>query len=72
MSHEIKIKRQINLHGTRKGTISIGELSEPYGANSESVVTIAVSLSGKEVDWKVHIPYQNLDEVISALNEIKK
>lgn len=71
MSSEIKIVKEIQLNGSKKGLISIGELSKPYGENSESVVSIAVSIGGDEIDWKVHIPFENLDAVILALQEVK-
>ncbi len=72
MSGELSVKREIALQGTKNGSIKIGELKEPYGNGSEAVVSIAVALDGGEADWKVHVPYGNLDEVISALEEMKK
>lgn len=72
MSGKLSIKKEIPLNGTQNGIIKVGELQEPYGENSETVVTLAVTLDGGEADWKVHIPYQNLDEVISALQEMKQ
>ncbi len=72
MLSEIKIVKEIKLNGSKKGLISIGELSKPYGNTSESVVSIAISLDGDEIDWKVHIPFENLDDVILALQELKK
>jgi hypothetical protein len=72
MSGELNVKSEIALHGTKNGLIKIGDLKQPYGANSENVVSIAVALNGSDADWKVHIPYANLDDVISALNSMKK
>jgi len=63
--------KTIALAGTKKGTISIQNLDEPYGAGSASVASIAISLSGDEPDWKVHLPYDNVDDVIEALKELK-
>ena len=59
---------------TKKGTISISHLEEPYGADSHSVVSIGISLKGdvEEPDWKAHIPYENLDELIAALQNAKE
>jgi hypothetical protein len=38
------------------------------------VVSIGISLGGdeKRPDWKAHIPYENIEEVINALKEAKK
>jgi len=74
MASSIDIKSKISLFGTENGKIEIGELSEPYGSGSKSVVSVAIALSEKsgEPDWKVHIPFENLDEVIEALQNMKK
>jgi len=72
MSKEVLVSKEISLSGTQGGTIKIGSLQEPYGKDSDSVVTIAVSLSSSETDWKIHIPYSDLDKVIQALKEMKK
>ena len=72
MSKEVLVKKEITLSGTQSGTIKVGSLQEPYGKDSDSVVTIAVSLNNSESDWKVHIPYPDLDKVIQALEDIKK
>ena len=65
---------EITLSGTKDGKISITTITEPYGAESESVASIGISLQGdaKEPDWKVHIPKANIDAVIAALQEAKK
>ena len=61
------------LAGTKKGTVSIAHLDEPYGANSHPVLSIGISLKGdtEEPDWKAHIPYENLQELIDALEDAK-
>jgi hypothetical protein len=63
----------IKLNGTKDGLISVVKMDKPYGENSESVASVAISLKGnlEEVDWKVHIPMSNLDEVIEALKSLK-
>jgi len=63
--------KTLTLAGTKKGTISIQNMDEPYGTGSNSVASIAISLSGGEPDWKVHLPYENLDDVIEALKELQ-
>ena len=63
----------IGLNGTEKGIISVTKLDEPYGKGSHSVASIAISLAGNAdaAEWKVHIPFENLDEVIQALQALK-
>ncbi len=65
---------KIPLAGTRNGIISISHLEEPYGSESEAVVSIGITLrkNGEEPDWKAHIPYENLNELIIALQEAQK
>lgn len=67
------MSKTINLSGTKKGVISVTKIDKPYGENSASVASIGISLVGNadEPEWKVHIPLNNLDEVIHALQEIK-
>ena len=61
----------IELIGTKKGTISIANITEPYGVGTPSVTSIGISLIGDEVEWKVHIPKDNLDALIQALQKAK-
>lgn len=62
------------LADTKKGVISVSHLEEPYGTGSFPVVSIGISLKGsdKAPDWKAHIPYENLDQLIASLQEAKK
>ena len=57
------------LHGTKRGMISISNVSEPYGKGTSDIVSIGISLNGKDIEWKSHIPYENLDDVIAVLQE---
>ncbi len=68
---EIKI---FHLHGTKDGIVSVAHITEPYGEGSEPVVSIGISLKGNaiEPEWKVHIPYENIDDLIEALELAKK
>ncbi|WP_206732269.1 hypothetical protein [Halarcobacter mediterraneus] len=59
----------LSLSGTKKGVISISNVSEPYGKGTEDIVSIGISLNGKDIEWKSHIPYANLDDVIKILQE---
>ncbi len=62
------------LADTKKGKITISHLEEPYGTGSFPVVSIGISLKGDETspDWKAHIPYENLDELIESLQKAKE
>lgn len=64
----------IALSGTKKGVISVTKIDEPYGAGSESVASIGISLTGKadSPEWKVHLPMDNLDAVIQALQALQE
>ncbi len=67
------MSKTIALSGTKNGVISVSKIDEPYGKDSASVASIGISLAGNadEPEWKVHIPLDNLDEVIEALNSLK-
>ncbi len=67
------MSKTIELSGTKNGVISITKLENPYGENSAPVASIGISLNGdaNEPEWKVHIPLENLQEVIEALKDIK-
>jgi hypothetical protein len=68
------MSKTIPLHGTKNGIISVATLQNPYGEDSATVASIGISLNGEanNPEWKVHIPLENIDEVIEALKEIKK
>lgn len=67
------MSKTIALSGTKKGVISVTKITEPYGKGSATVASVGISLNGneKEPEWKVHIPLENLDEVIKALEALK-
>jgi len=71
---ESKLIKEISLASAKDGAISVATVKEPYGEGSSPVVSIGIWLSktSEEPDWKVHIPIENLDEVIEALQEAKK
>lgn len=70
MSQSTELK-QIPLAGTKNGVISIAKVTEPYGTGTADVVSIGIALNGEDVEWKTHIPYENIDALIEALNEAK-
>ncbi len=67
------MSKTIELSGTKNGVISVTKLEKPYGEESAPVASIGISLNGdaNEPEWKVHIPLDNLDEVIEALKALK-
>jgi len=74
MSRKSTVLDTFALSDTKKGVISVSHLEEPYGTGSFPVVSIGISLKGddKSPDWKAHIPYDNLDQLIASLQEAKK
>ncbi len=74
MSGTVTSIDEMTLSGTKDGKISVTTINEPYGEKSQSVVSIGISLQAgaEEPDWKVHIPKENIDAVIAALQEAKK
>jgi hypothetical protein len=62
----------ISLNSTKKGVISVTKIERPYGEDSAPVASIGISLTGdaESPEWKVHIPMDNLDEVIKALQAL--
>jgi hypothetical protein len=67
------MSKTIALSGTKNGLISITKLENPYGDGSATVASIGISLNGdaNNPEWKVHIPLDNIDEVIERLKELK-
>ena len=63
---------RISLEGTKNGMITVANVSEPYGAKTDDVVSIGVSLNGEDIEWKTHIPYGNIDALIDALQKAKQ
>jgi len=73
MNKSIEIT-SMDLAGTENGKITVSVIEKPYGAESESVASIGITLqaSADEPDWKVHLPKENLDAVIEALQKAKE
>jgi hypothetical protein len=65
---------EVPLAHTKEGKITVAHISEPYGEGSKPVVSIGVALDGDESkpDWKVHIPYENINDIIAALKAAKE
>jgi len=71
MSNNVKVVETIDLASKIGGHITVATIDAPYGAGSESVVSIGVSLKDSGPDWKVHIPVSNIDALIAALSKAK-
>ncbi|MDQ7068710.1 MAG: hypothetical protein Q9M40_12465 [Sulfurimonas sp.] len=63
----------IPLSSTKKGVISVTKIERPYGEDSAPVASVGISLSGnaENPEWKVHIPLDNLADVIKALQALQ-
>jgi hypothetical protein len=74
VSEKITKIDEIPLSGTKDGKISISKIDEPYGKNSNSVLSIGIFLDGtkSQPDWKIHIPKENIDSLIDALKKGKE
>lgn len=67
---KVEILNTILLSETQDGKISLANIKEPYGNGSSDVLSIAICLKKNIPEWKIHIPYENLDELIIALQSI--
>ena len=65
------VLKTLDLASLNGGKIILCRIEKPYGESSSPVVSIGVSLKGEEPDWQAHIPYENLNDLIAALTEIK-
>ena len=57
------------LAGTKKGKITVSNVTEPYGKDTPDIVSIGISLNGQDIQWKSHIPYENLADIIAILQK---
>ena len=71
MANNVKEIETMPLAGTEKGKIEVAVIAEPYGAGSAPVASVGIFLNGEneEPDWKVHIPKENIEGVIAALQK---
>lgn len=63
----------IPLSSTKRGVISVTKIERPYGEDSAPVASIGISLTGdaENPEWKVHLPMDNVEEVIKALQKLQ-
>jgi hypothetical protein len=70
---KVKLISEFDLSSTDLGKIVVSELLNPYGDGTEPVVSIAVDLQdNKEIDYKVHVPFEDIDNLIEALQKAKE
>jgi len=74
MSELSKVIDEFKLSGTEDGKVEIAVIKEPYGEGSDSVASIGIFLNSdaNEPNWKVHLPKENIDTVILALQKAKE
>ena len=74
MSGKVTMIKEMDLSGTDNGKITVTTVEEPYGQGSTSVASIGISLqaNSEEPDWKVHLPKEDIDAVITALQKAKE
>jgi hypothetical protein len=74
MSNSFEEVQEFPLSGTKNGKIEVAIIREPYGEGSDAVASIGVFLesANSEPDWKVHIPKEDIEKVIKALQEAKE
>lgn len=60
---------ELDLSGTKQGKITVSNVTEPYGKGTEDIVSIGIALNGEDVQWKSHIPYENIEGVIAILQK---
>jgi hypothetical protein len=74
MSELSKVIDEFALGSTTYGKMEVAIIKEPYGEGTQSVVSIGVFLDkeNQNPDWKVHIPKENIDQVINALTKAKE
>jgi hypothetical protein len=71
MNSNATLIKSVPLASKEGGVLSVSHITHPYGPNSKSIVSIGISLMGKEgkPDWQAHVPYENISDVIAALQE---
>lgn len=72
MSSIVTKIKEFSLAGTKKGKITVSNVTEPYGKDTEDIVSIGISLNENDIQWKAHIPYDNIDDLIEALQKAKE
>ncbi len=67
MAKKIVDVKTLRLAHTRAGEIRVKHIERPYGEHSNPVMYVGVSYDGEKIDSEVEIPYENLKDVLAAL-----
>ncbi|WP_299546156.1 hypothetical protein [uncultured Helicobacter sp.] len=67
---EAKIYKSISLNGCENGSLDFAIIEEPYGKDSQAVVSICASISDTQ-SWKIHLPLSQIKAIRKALKESK-
>lgn len=68
MSKNIKVSTIRLAHHFKKDKITVSHIEKPHGEYSDPIVLIEVLENGKTTGH-LEVPYENIDEVISALRK---
>lgn len=58
--------KSLHLAHTKKGTIEVFHIEEPYGEYSYPIVRVVIKSDGKKNS--IELPYANLEDLLSALS----
>jgi len=74
MAKSSEVIDSFKLANSESGKIEVAVIKEPYGEESKPVASIGIFLddSGSEPNWKAHIPKDNIDDIINALQKAKE
>lgn len=64
--------KNVHLAHKKGETITVSHVEHPHGKHSDPIVSIGTSYHGEKNSSMIEIPYENVDEVITALVESKK
>lgn len=68
MSESTKVRTIRLAHHFKKDKITVSHIEKPYGDYSDPIVLIEVLENGKTTGH-LEVPYENVDELISALRK---
>ncbi|MBX7491010.1 hypothetical protein [Helicobacter turcicus] len=67
---ETRIYKRLPLNGSENGRLDFAIIEEPYGEDSQAVVSICASI-GDAQSWKIHLPLKQIKAIRKALKESK-
>lgn len=66
---EARVYKRLPLNGSENGTLDFAIIEEPYGEDSQAVVSICASVSDES--WKIHLPLRQIKAIRKALKDSK-